>query len=168
MSLSSLSPTITTLNRSILFSPLSLSGQEDILSNYSLYQHTGHVTWNVLTLMVTHSSLLPATSLEVPLTLTHLSINGMVLSSFFSNPFLPVEPFLGTLSWSVVSHTWLLPMVTTTATNTALNQLCTRPLEHSLSSTKRFPPMELMIWHHLSTKVKLIWQWQTTTSRSTT
>ena len=42
--------------------------------------------------------------------------------------------------------------------NKAHSQLCTRPLEDSSSSTKRFPPMERLISHHLSTKVSLIWQ----------
>ena len=42
--------------------------------------------------------------------------------------------------------------------NKAHSQLCTRPLEDSSSSTKRFPPMERLISHHLSTKVTLIWQ----------
>ena len=168
MSLTSLSPTITTLNRSILFSPLSSNGQEDTLSNYSLFKLTGHLTWSLLISMVTHSSLLPATTLEAPTTLTRLFINGMVPSLFFSNPFLLVEPLLGVHSWSAVIPTWVWPITTTAAWNITLSQLCTRPLEHSSSSIKRFPPMELMIWHHLSTKVIFIWQWQTTKIRSTT
>ena len=60
MSLTSLSPTITTLNRSTLFSPQSSNGQGDTLSNYSLFKLTGHLTSSLLILMVTHSSLLPA------------------------------------------------------------------------------------------------------------
>ena len=168
MSLTSLSPTITNLNRSILFSLLSSNGQEDTLSNYSSTKLTRNMTLSLLLSMITYSSLLPATSLEVPTTLTRLFINGMVPSLFFSSPFLLVEPSFGILSRSAVIPIWVWPITTTAARNTTLSQLCTRPLEQSSSSTKRFPPMELMIWHHLSTKVIFIWQWQTTKIRSTT
>ena len=162
MSLTSLSPTITNLNRSILFSLLSSNGQEDTLSNYSSTKLTRNMTLSLLLSMITYSSLLPATSLEVPTTLTRLFINGMVPSLFFSSPFLLVEPSFGILSRSAVIPIWVWPITTTAARNTTLSQLCTRPLEQSSSSTKRFPPMELMIWHHLSTKVTLIWRWQAT------
>ena len=148
----------TTLNRSILFSPLSLSGQEDTLSNYSLFKLMVHMTLSLLISMVTHSSLLLAITLEVPTTLTRLFINGMVPSSFFSNPFLLVEPSLGILSWSAVIPTWVWPISKAAARKKTFSQLCTRPLDHSSSSIKRFPPMELVIWHHLNTKVTLIWQ----------
>ena len=168
MSLSWLSPTSTTLNWSLLFSPLCSNGQEDTLSNYNLFKRTGHLTWSLLISMVTHSSLLPATTLEVPTTLTRLFINGMVPSSFFSSPFLLVEPVHGIHSRSAVIPTWVWPITTTETRNTTNSQLCTRPLEHSLSSIKRFPPMELMMWHLLSTKVTLIWQWQMPTIRGTT
>ena len=153
MSLSWLSPTSTTLNWSLLFSPLCSNGQEDTLSNYNLFKRTGHLTWSLLISMVTHSSLLPATTLEVPTTLTRLFINGMVPSSFFSSPFLLVEPVHGIHSRSVVIPTWVWPITTTGTRNTTNSQLCTRPLEHSLSSIKRFPPME---------------QWQMPTIRGTT
>ena len=82
----------------------------------------------------------------------------MVPSSFFSNPFLLVEPSLGILSWSAVIPTWVWPISKAAARKKTFSQLCTRPLDHSSSSIKRFPPMELVIWHHLNTKVTLIWQ----------
>ena len=145
MSLTSLSPTITTLNRSILFSPLSSNGQEDTLSNYSLFKPTGHLTSSQLILMVTHSSLLPATSLEASTTLTRLFINGMVPSLFFSSLFPLVEPSLAILSRSAVIPSQVWPITTTEAINTTHSQLCTRRLEQTASSTKRFPLMELMI-----------------------
>ena len=140
----------------------------DTLSNYSLFKLTGHLTSSQLILMVTHSSLLPATTLEAPTTLTRLFINGMLPSSFFSSLLLLVEPSLAILSRSAVIPSLVWPIITTAARNTTHSQLCSGPLEQSSSSTKRFPLMELMIWHHLSTKVTLIWLWQTTTIRSTT
>ena len=81
-------------------------------------------------------------------------------------------PTRGARAWYpfvISGHTYLgRPIATTAARNTTLSQLCTRLLEHSSSSTKRFPPMERLIWHHLSIKVTLIWQWQTTKIRRTT
>ena len=167
MSLTSLSPTITTLNRSILFSPLSSNGQEDTLSNYSLFKLMGQLTWSLLISMVTHSSLLPATTLEVPTTLTRLFINGMVPSSFFSNPFLPVEPLQGIHSRSAVIPTWAWPITTTAAWNITISQLCTRPLKHSSSSIKRFLDFPWSVWYdiiwvqrsHLSGSGKSV-QWE--------
>ena len=81
-------------------------------------------------------------------------------------------PSRGARAWYpfvISGHTYLgMAIATTAARNTTLSQLCTRLLEHSSSSTKRFPPMERLIWHHLSIKVTLIWQWQTTKIRRTT
>ena len=62
MSLTSLSPTITTIIRSILFIPLSSNGLRYTLFSYSLSKLTGHVTWSLLTSVVTLSSLFPATT----------------------------------------------------------------------------------------------------------
>ena len=78
--------------------------------------------------------------------------DGTKLVLFQSIRFLLVEPSLGILSWLAVIPSWVWPITTTVARNTTLNQLCTRPLDHSSSSINRFPPMELVIWHHLSTK----------------
>ena len=95
--------------------------------------------------------------------------NGMEIHLSCSNPFLLEEPLHGVHLWSTVSPmlVWLITMVT--VRNTILSQLCTRPLEQGSSSTKRFPHMERMVWRHLSTKVILTLQYQTTTiSRSAT
>ena len=168
MTRSWLLPTITTTTRSEQFSPLCSSGQEDILLNCSLCRHTGHTEWTLLTSMATHSSPLPTIEMEVNTTSTRWFTNRMATSLFCSSPFLLVEPSPGIPLWSAAkrSWVWLITMVTVNAT--ILSQLCTRPLERSSSSTKRFQHTGQVTWQHLSTKVTPTWQWRTNTIRKTT
>ena len=164
----SLLPTIAIPNSSMQLNPLCSSGQEDTLLNSSLFRHTGHSKWTLLTSMVTHSSPLLTFSLEVNTTSTRLFTSGMATGLFCSSPFLLVEPALGIPLWSAVKRSWVWLITMVTVRNTTLSQLCTRPLEHSSSSTKRFQLMGHVTWEHLSTKMTPTWQWQTSTMRKNT
>ena len=87
--------TITTPNRSILFSPLSTSGQGDTLSNCNLFRLMEHAMWSPLTSMVTHSSPFPITTLEVNTTPTLSFTSGMATSLSCSSLVLLVGPAAG-------------------------------------------------------------------------
>ena len=150
------------------FSPLCSSGQEDTLLNCSLFRHTGHTEWTLLTSMVTHSSPLPTVTMEENSTSTPLFTGGMAACLFCSSPFLLVEPLLGIPLWSAVKRSWVWLITMVTVKNTILSQLCTRPLKRSSSSTKRFQHTGHMTWQHLSTKVTPTWQWRTVVTGHTT
>ena len=122
----------------ILFSLLCSNGQEKTLPNSSLFKRMERSLSSLLTLMATRSSPLQTISLEVNTTSTPSFTSGMGTSSSCSSPFLLVGLSPGIHLWSVLTRTWVCLTTKMTIRDMSPNQLCTRPLELILLSTKRF------------------------------